>query len=172
MAHPVRTVRCGGARGWPTRIKMSQSRRILITAISGWITLAAGCSGESAPMLHRLPSYAGTIRITPEGGTLVSYDLAFHRANGNLQAKRTIGNRVVTLVRGADGGASAFEDANERAATKDEVAQFELVRDLTDIRALDSLRRGETSYSVQRRGIWYAIELESQTGTPIHGHPR
>jgi hypothetical protein len=151
---------------------MSQSRRILIIAFAGWIGLAASCSGESAPMLHRLTSYSGTIRITPEAGVPVSYDLAFHRGNGNLQAKRTIGKRVVTLVRGADGKASAFEDAKERAATKDEVAQFQLVRDLTDTRALDSLRRGETSYSVQRRGIWYAIELESQTGTPIHGHPR
>jgi hypothetical protein len=152
---------------------MNKRRDILgFVLLLGWISVVPGCGENQVPMLHRMTSYGGTLRITSEGASIQECDLAFDRRNGNLQAKFEDAGRVVTLVRGADGKPSAFEDAKERAATADEVARFELVRDLTDTRKLESVESGAKTYRIQRGGKWFVIELESQSGTRIHGHPR
>ena len=130
------------------------------------------CGARPGPMLHRMPSYAGMLRITPDGGAEQVCDFAFDRARRNMQPKFTFGTRVVTVVRGAGDAISAFENTRERPATAVERTRFALIRDLCDPATIERVEPGDETYRVRRAGVWYTVELESQIGGRIHGEPR
>lgn len=125
-------------------------------------------------MLHRMRSYAGEVRWTGEasGSGSGSCDLAFHRGNGNFQAKFTEGSRVVTLLRATDGKVRAFENARARAPDSAESLRFRLVQRLADTGAIEAEQPGPEAYRVRLAGTWYRVQLESQTETRVHGQPK
>ena len=153
-----------------------RSFRDLLIVLVAWVLSA--CTPPDGPMLHRMGSYAGEVTWVvledgvekPDSGE--SCDLAFHRGNGNLQAKFTRSSRVVSLVRGADEQVRAFEDARSRPPSPAETVRFRIVQDLVHPGAIEAERPGTETYRVRCRGVWYRVTLQSQSGTRVHGQPK
>ncbi|MCA8955917.1 MAG: hypothetical protein KDC87_07575 [Planctomycetes bacterium] len=150
------------------------ARRLTSTGVVAALLLLGACAEQATVSeLHRLPGFAGEVSVAElaERGAADSpptrYMLSFSRGNGYFSVQVQLGGRTVTLLRGADGKPQAFENAVPRPATPDEHRRFALVRDLTDIEAIQAVRPdGPDAYRAQLHGRWYRIVLDPRSVTP------